>query len=1141
MNRVKQNFHNFDVHSVALEGRNLIEASAGTGKTYSIAILVLRLILENKIGIHSILMVTFTKAAVAELEERIRLFVRNAYKVAEEGASADPTITAIVTDAVARDGREEVIQLLKEAKLLLDETAVMTIHSFCQATLNEFALETKQLFGSDMLQDLSAIRQQQVDIFWRKNITTLHPLLLKSLADIDFSRQHISKIIDNTLGGQRFLFYNPAQVYQVPEEVEQLFLQQLDQLDKQRQEKWEELISEFNPQKETVIQKCESNRHAQKSLLPLTDDAESFFTMLNQLTEKAYAIKLFGDWIEKLTTVNAIREQSQLVTEKLANHILSAAIQQITSGIQRYKDDNGLLSFDDLIRKLNTAIKAEGSSKLNEKLREKYQAVFIDEFQDTDRLQYEIFDRAFGDGTIVFYIGDPKQSIYAWRQADINTYFKAGREVDNRYSMNINYRSSHALIDSMNLFFLPNADFDTFHFQREDDEISYIPVEASSAKREFSFISNKQQQPGITVFNCSNKDEIAESVAKQVLLLLTDQGNKLKYKDVERNIRPSDIGILIRSNREGEAIKKELSKLGVPAITIDTNKVLMTSEARYVYYILRAIFDINKHTISRAILSPFTDFTTKDLQTVDLDKLLIEFGILKQMWESSGVYVALNKFIDDFQVREVLLNKNDRRALTNLLQIIEILHKTQNLRNLSALELMNWLKIAGEGLPMEGDEYEQRIEGDQEAVEIVTIHKSKGLEYHVVLAPFLDLKSELKKSNRSDGISFESFRSQDEYLFAPAEKLDEDQKSDVLLQKEQENRRLIYVAVTRAVYKCYIFKNNSNASKTSSLSYFVDAIHNLPEGDIHPYIDFADSPELDNNRRYTTEKTTQLDEHSITRAQNFSLKQRNWTKMSYTYLAKKPEYIFRDNRATDLVDYDHFVFKQLIRGSLAGNFLHHLFENIDFSREETWEPQVQASLSRYLPKQLDIAPMINELIRHVVSAKLKLGEVHFRLREVSRSKRLNELEFNFNVAAFQVWHLNQLSTAHAPFAIRSFEEMEGLMTGKIDMIFQHQDSYYILDWKSNYLGDSLVYYGDKELDQAMTQNNYHLQYLIYTLALKKYLQQRLVDFDYERNFGGVIYVFARGARADEDSGMYITKPPIEQIVKLESLLSAGHV
>ena len=189
------NFKDFNASSVPLAGSNLIEASAGTGKTYSIAILTLRLILENEIPIKEILMVTFTKAAVAELEERIRLFIRQAYKASRRDGIADGTIRALVERAMAASGEEKVRTLLHEAVLFLDETSVLTIHSFCQQTLNEFAFETGQLFGAELVQDTAVMLQEEMNKFWRKHVTGIPVDMLRHLQQSGLSRASISAVV----------------------------------------------------------------------------------------------------------------------------------------------------------------------------------------------------------------------------------------------------------------------------------------------------------------------------------------------------------------------------------------------------------------------------------------------------------------------------------------------------------------------------------------------------------------------------------------------------------------------------------------------------------------------------------------------------------------------------------------------------------------------------------------------------------------------------------------------------------------------------------------------------------------------------------------------------------------------------------
>jgi exodeoxyribonuclease V beta subunit len=204
---------NFVASNVSLEGSNLIEASAGTGKTYSIAILLLRLLLEKQLALKEVLMVTFTKAAVAELEERIRLFVRIAAKAANGIPIKDTTILQLVNKAIEKQGESNVKELLTQAVLLLDDTSVMTIHSFCQQTLNEFAFETGQLFGCETLKDSGPLLEDEINKFWRAHVTSIPLKLLNILIDNGLSRANFSEVLNGHYGGKRYIAYVPDAHY----------------------------------------------------------------------------------------------------------------------------------------------------------------------------------------------------------------------------------------------------------------------------------------------------------------------------------------------------------------------------------------------------------------------------------------------------------------------------------------------------------------------------------------------------------------------------------------------------------------------------------------------------------------------------------------------------------------------------------------------------------------------------------------------------------------------------------------------------------------------------------------------------------------------------------------------------------------
>ncbi|HUH18739.1 UvrD-helicase domain-containing protein [Albibacterium sp.] len=1130
---------NFVASDVPLSGSNLIEASAGTGKTYSIAILVLRLILEQKLSIKKILMVTFTKAAVAELEERIRLFVRTAYRCANKEKIDDQTIRLLVERSIGQWGDEEVIELLKEAKLLLDETSVMTIHSFCQKTLNEFAFETNQLFGAETLQDTSSLIQDEVNKFWRERITTLNPGLLKFLNKERFkkegdklSRKVLKKFIETHLNGQRYIDYDPQVHYSFPESESEAVLTKLLAIEEEEKLLLEDLYKEILDSANELIERCNSNSYAQKNVLQYVHQPEAFLKFLKEKSGLANIIKVFPDWLEKIEEANVFQNNISRHVSDTLNTLYCLLIQDSIQHIIHHKDKNNVLSFNDMIEQLHRSLTKKDNEKLVAELQEKYSAVFIDEFQDTDKLQYEIFRAAFGQNTTLFYIGDPKQSIYAWRQADLNTYFKASNEVDTKYGMNHNYRSSAPLIEAMNLFFKPSDDFDTFYYQGEKEGIVYHHVDSPGNGKGALLYTGQIDFP-ITIIESNLADERYQAVVDQIIQLLDNNDHLIERNGEKRRIEASDIGILVRSNIEGKKIKSQLAKRGIPAITIDDSKVLQSQESVYVYHLLNAFRESNIYTINKALLNPLTGYNRIEILQLDQDAELENFKRYGLLWKEAGIYVTLMQFIIDYGVKRSLLNDasgNGKRIITNIYQLIEILHKVQSSKNFSQTELINWLKRGLEGMKLEGDEFEQRIESDEKAIEIVTIHKSKGLEYNIVFAPFLDLKSK----NDRDFCSFKN-DSTGEYLFGITENLSDEYCEMVERQIEQENRRLIYVAITRAVYKCYI--GHLPRNQNTSLSPFIKAVQ--PSAEEARLINFSQPKEAPRDYQYSKSAKQQLSVPSY--ADKFILNEKYWRKLSYSSLAKKPIYVKKKNDLMDLKDYESFIFKKLQKGNITGNLLHHIFENIDFTNDHSWERNVHASLIRFLPRQLEnYKASLIELIGEVLHAKIEINDQEFRLSELTKDKRLNELEFDFNVPAFNTQTLNSLSTTKYPFSVNSYGELEGIMNGKMDLFFEHKGLFYILDWKSNFLGDSLDFYSKEVLDEVMIENNYHLQYLIYTVAAKKYLEQRMPTFDYESHFGGVIYLFVRGLRKDSNSGIFVRKPELAHIKDLENLLSYSY-
>jgi exodeoxyribonuclease V beta subunit len=1126
----------FDPMRVGLEQTNLIEASAGTGKTYSIAILGLRLLLEKQIPIQKILMVTFTKAAVAELETRIRQFVRSALRYSQGTPILDDTIASIVSASNVAVGPLETGRLLKEAVLFLDETSILTIHSFCQRVLTEFAFETKQVFGSEIITDLRALITDHVNEFWRKYITTLNLPLLKELAGGGFSREKLIRLVESSLSGSSIL-----RMGELPAD----FLSHRHQAEaaatilgfSKRSEEVRSGIFEYMKQNIVALREVTGrNKHATKNFGHLLENPEVMLdAILAARKKKTVYVDTCYPWIvEECGKMDSINEEKKQALDIIINQLHDFAIGIISGRVARHKEELNQLGFDDMINKLYQALLVDRNQFLITSLREKYKAAFIDEFQDTDKMQYEIFNCLFGHHSILFYIGDPKQSIYAWRKADIFTYFKAASEVANRFGMNTNYRSSRSYIDGMNKFFLPEPGFDSFYFSGQSNAIEYIPVKAPALAADRQFYKRGEPDAPFTIFDNRTNDMISESVVAQIIQLLATSEYTIGDNGRQRPVRPSDIGILVRKNKQAASIKKLLSRYCIPAITIDDSKLMQSGEAVHVLYLLEAVIDISAAAINKALLTPLTGYTTAQILQLDDEISLNRFKNYQQLWEHEGVYVMLAKFLADYRVKHVLLNEtteNGERIITNVLQLMELLHKTQTQKQFSPLELTDWFKRGMEGMQVEGDEFEQRVESDEEAIKIVTIHKSKGLQYNIVFAPFLDLVA------KTDGelVSFRDSTSGD-YFFSDPELLTAEQKLAADTQSEQENRRLVYVCITRAVYKCYISRNSQSKFNDSALAVFVTALKQKPS----PLVRFEPVAVLPAAYRYTS--TKEQFRPAYLQAANFALSEANWRRMSYTYLDPEHAIVSRANPPKSVDGYDEFIFRMLRRGTNTGNLLHYIFERIDFMDPAYWPKLIGDGLKRFISNPpAEYHSKLLELLQHVTQNKINIHGTAFTLAEVQKEKRISEMEFDFPVAPFAPEEVNRLSSSRVPLQVRYARELEGMMNGKIDMFFEHAGKYFILDWKSNFLGYRPGDYSLENISLAMEESNYHLQYLIYTIAARKYLQLRLPGFDYAKQFGGVIYLFVRGVRKDREQGVFTTLPEEALLDKLEALLGVQSI
>ncbi len=1088
---------NFDPIIVPLKRNNIVEASAGTGKTFSIGLLVLRLLIEKKLPIDKILMVTFTNAAVAELALRIRSFITKALKVTEGEKIEEQDIVTIVE----KYGDDDTAGLLKKALTDLDEASIQTIHSFCQDALNTNAVESSQAFGLELQPDVLTIAGEKIRNFWRQNITGLPEELLRETGQIIF--ENFEAIVRESLGGKTYAFIENGTF-----KVERFGQEFVD------------FYNSYQQNRADIIRKIENYKLRSDWKAGILRDAQNFSGYYSILRSSKSTRVTLCDYLfeEDKQKANELFSQQQ----ECCHWLFSMCIQQVAERVHRYLKKNHLITYDDLISKMHKAVVDGKKKDFKNALRKKYDAVFIDEFQDTDKLQYEIYNELFGKDKILFYIGDPKQSIYAWRKADLHTYFQAKENIPKvrHYEMDKNYRSSAAYLEALEEFYSRCPD--PFYTESSELDLKYLPVTAHLRSAIGLKKESKELKP-LQIFNGETKAKIKLKIPRLVYEIL--YGGYLLNGEKVKN---SDIGILVRTNKEAAQVKGLLANAGIHAITIDDNQVFQDSQvAKSLKHVLQAILNTTEANINKALLNSFTGFDSKKVAEINKENLLDSFRTYREIWARSGVYAMVKGYINDFGVMQHLLGTseaNGLRILTDLTQILELLQETEYRRELKPIGLYEYLgkQIAGE--LQEGDEYQQRMESDEAAVKIVTIHKAKGLEYPIVIAPFLDLKT-----NESNFIKTYAYREEGiegKYKFYCKGLSDNEQEQLAKKQWEQENRRLLYVALTRAKFNCFLFKTSGRYAGTTCLTPFVT------DFDLHPGLEEL-LPLVE------SEEKTKLPEYwGITKSvEKFRLSDKLHGKLSFSGLSLHA-YTSKEN-AGKPEGYDQFIFKDIPGGTNLGNMLHLLFENIDFTGStEHHREELEKLLDKFYPhKKEKLTAGFQEMIDQVLDANIQLNQEEIPLREIANAQKLNEMEFDLRTSEVDLVGLNEFEAGDG-IEIRCNTQhlaKSGLLNGFIDLFFQYKNKYYILDWKSNYLGDHLDHYAPENMTEAMNEGNYHLQYFIYAMAVKNYLEQRLPDFDYERDFGGVIYVYLRGARTGKKSGIYTNKPTLEQVQKLQSI------
>lgn len=1198
----------FDLLESPLRGTNLIEASAGTGKTYTITGLFLRLLLEMSCPVSQVLVVTFTEAATGELKDRIRSKLREAAEVFSGGGSRDAFLMMLRQRC---EDQESAMACLDDALKSFDQAPIFTIHGFCRRVLHEFAFESGTAFHPELITDQEDIKREIIDDFWRTHFFGARPLFVHHALQRGFHPDALSRLIARGTG-QPYLRVIPEVEFQDTRSQEKRF-----------QETFCRAAESWHGARDEVKEILEGNKELNRTRYP-PDRIPLWVAAMDHCLDRGPNNPSLFDSFKKftITEIRAGTKKDKDPPDHPFFHIcqdladkqaeLQGAFDRcllalkvmlfsyVRDRLPSRKEERNVQHFDDLLIKLEEALGSQGGEALARAVAKKFKAALIDEFQDTDPVQYAIFRRIFrrGDSTL-YFIGDPKQAIYGFRGADIFTYMAAAREIKGKYTLEKNWRSEPGLIRAINAIFSSSKRpfiYREIGFQpvepadREEQEVLRMDPDNREPLQIWFLDPGKLAKPGEVINKGEARGVIRRGVAGEISRLL-HLGRQGKAFIGNRPLEERDIAVLVRRNNEAEVIQRDLAALNIPSIIYSSANVFESHEALEMERVLSSIAEPSNEGLFKAALA--TDILGMKGESLEAlmgddaawEERLVAFRQYRDLWHEYGFMRMFRNLLFKERVLVHLMAYGDgERRCTNLLHLQEVLHRISVEKKLDVTGLLKWFMEQRRDTGARLEEEQLRLESDENAVRVVTMHRCKGLEYPVVFCPFTWDGSLMKRS-----VEFFTFHDEGDEMRLTLD-LGSKEKEEHLLRAEKEllseNLRLLYVALTRAMNRCYLVWGRIKEAETSAPAYLFYGGTHGEEVDLVKKTGGLVGSMTDEELRLglvaVQERAKRaiglsdipcgegvalshaMEEERVIEHRRFHGEiNRQWKVSSFSSLTsgqrhgaelpdhdaegetEEPEAVLETEGRQDATDIFSFP-----KGTRAGIFFHDIFENLDF----TWESSlVRELVSRKLgaygfdPKWLDT---VCGMIRKVLSLPLDPKEEGFCLSAIPYGERLNELEFYFPMKQISSERLRELFEGkgmknsggfHSDYLGRlEFSPTKGFMKGFMDMVFAWKSRYYLVDWKSNFLGPSTEDYDQSALSLSMEENLYYFQYHIYTLALDRYLELRVPGYRYENDFGGVYYIFLRGVDPGKgpDYGIFRDRPAAQWIRALGEALMA---
>ncbi|MBS4167839.1 UvrD-helicase domain-containing protein [Parachlamydia sp. AcF125] len=1148
----------FDVldRHLNIHQHHVLEASAGTGKTFSIENIIVRLLVESPpVSIQEILVVTFTRASTHDLKVRIRenlekarLFLHSLLHPSYADLQEAPDYLKAFQEA----SEEEIRTAKKRLEYALfeyDQAQIFTIHSFCLRTLRTYFFEG-DLSLHALAEKETLSHAEIIHIIRNFFRTELKPhiygqvhfqFLLKHYDhSIEKLENELAKVITQgiplasspSFEEQFELFKNAMLLLKKEGFCSHLILKDFyvlaplykGMMDRQKRVK-PEILSKIQcfatlfDQEDWSLQDYEKIIEDQLFLVKAFDPSA--------LTQKALSTQMPALTLPNLCSL--LKQHLEPLVQPLSTFAKLAYDCQ--KFLKYYQQQEEKFRFDDLLHNMLQALQDQAFA---ENIRSQYKAALIDEFQDTDPVQWKIFETLFlhEDYTGYLYlVGDPKQSIYAFRQADIYTYLSAAQAIGNehRVSLATNYRSHPLLVQGLNTLFSQANTPDLIFLPKWQKTLNYQQVQAADKifdKRltdemgAIHFILSAQEKPSL--------DSLEENV---YFPFITQEIHRLCQQSV---FKYQDFAVLVADRYQAQRLSDYLKKMNIPSLTQRQSNLADSPAVQYWQELLYGIL-YARHSSSLKIALGGKIFGWNHEEILKLEdpffyeKTLSEIYFLRKKLLKEGFIAFYQALMHHplFQNKQALIEKilqqeNGSDFLEELSQIAELLIQKQHETHCPPEGLIAFL----DEFPLLKLNDDKRLykqaDMHQQAVQILTLHSSKGLEFEIVFV------LGLIKKNQVPSQLIPQFKSSSQPNLELVFDVQDPRYIDYCQELDAEKMRQLYVAFTRAKYRLYVAATSNYERKVaygcaSAMEIFLaklgraacsyeelyQRIHARPSQALIPFI-----KSLSSSISITYTETSALVSSPVQNKiaspilippPQIHIASEMTAISSFSQISKQmdqitPEWVESPPHDFEALNKNPHT---LPAGNKTGLLLHELLEK--FSFEKAHDIHCSADLSAWISPFVQHTEfqaweqVLAEILMRALKMPLPFKDSCFSLAEVHPSKIFREIEFLYPCE-------KELLDPNIP---------KGYLKGIIDLMFEHAGKFYIIDWKSNWLGPNLEAYSPTSLQKAMQTHHYHLQSTIYVESLKRYLQL-FNQFNFERDFGGIYYLFLRGLHSENN-------------------------